>query len=111
IETPMNKKIILGSGGSKRIRSSLVQVISNLIDFKMDLSTAVHSPRINWDGHALHIEKGFRPEEILKLNKKVNTNQWEGLDFFFGGVHCIDTHLKKAVGDTRRGGCGLVLKY
>ena len=37
----------LGSGGSNRIRSAIVQIIINLIVKKMNLEDAVESPRIH----------------------------------------------------------------
>jgi len=38
-------EIVLGSGGSNRIRTAILQVISNIIDFKMPVDVAVDSPR------------------------------------------------------------------
>ena len=54
----------LGSGGSNRIRSAIVQIIINLIVKKMNLEDAVESPRI-------HLEKIIicSLKEIYKYQK------------------------------------------
>ena len=51
--------IALGSGGSNRIRTALVQVLSNFLDFEMPIGNAIASPRVHFEGNLLNIEIGF----------------------------------------------------
>ncbi len=48
-------EIALGSGGSNRIRTAILQVISNIIDFKMPVELAVNSYRIHWENNLINI--------------------------------------------------------
>ena len=43
-------ELVVGSGGSKRIRTALLQVIAGAIDQQRALTDAVESPRLHWDG-------------------------------------------------------------
>ena len=40
-------QIALGSGGSNRIRSAILQVLLNVLEFDMDLEQAVNAPRLH----------------------------------------------------------------
>lgn len=97
------KKYILGSGGSKRIRSSLMQVISNIVNFHKPLEEAINTPRFNWDGKALQAEPGWSPEILNEIAEKIPVNSWEKQNFYFGGVHGVSNDLE-AYGDPRRDG-------
>uniref|UniRef100_UPI00405740E2 gamma-glutamyltransferase family protein n=1 Tax=Candidatus Electrothrix sp. TaxID=2170559 RepID=UPI00405740E2 len=98
-------KLVLGSGGSKRIRIALSQVLTQLVDFQRDLSEAVLAPRIYWDGdeEILQIEPGFPAEVLQELQKEVKINVWQVPDLYFGGVHAVQPGIG-GVGDPRRGG-------
>ena len=95
--------LVTGSGGSKRIRSSLLQVISHILDFDGNLQDAIQAPRLNWDGEALQLEPGFSEDVVTELKKSYPVNEWPQLEFYFGGTHSV---LEKtaAAGDPRRGG-------
>ena len=49
----------LGSGGSERIRSALLQVIVNLVDREQSPAVAVGSPRVHLDDGTVQAEPGF----------------------------------------------------
>ena len=111
--TTGNKQYALGSGGSNRIRSAILQVVSNLVDFQMDLEQAVGSPRIHVEHAELNMEKGFSELVTQELEKEVDSVvRWQGLNLFFGGVHTVELSDKtiRAFGDTRRGGIGLIVQ-
>ncbi|BAC90300.1 gamma-glutamyltransferase family protein [Gloeobacter violaceus] len=78
--------VVLGSGGSKRIRTALLQVISNLVDFQMPLSEAVASPRLHWENHVLHLEPGLLAPTHSLHDAVI---RWREQNFFFGGVHAV----------------------
>jgi gamma-glutamyltranspeptidase/glutathione hydrolase len=107
-------QIVLGSGGSNRIRTAILQVISNILDHQMSVETAVNSPRIHWENGVMNLEPGFANLAIdrtqFPFNKKLV--QWEQESLFFGGVHTVfaaaDGSLSGA-GDRRRRGTVAVL--
>jgi len=105
---------VLGSGGSNRIRSAILQVIANLVDFGMAPEEAVAAPRIHVEGDLLSIEGGFTDEEREALaSTGLQTDHWKDRNLFFGGVHVVtqgDAGLT-ACGDPRRGGVGRCLSW
>jgi gamma-glutamyltranspeptidase/glutathione hydrolase len=96
----------LGSGGSERIRSVIVQVIVNLVERGMMLRDAVEAPRLHWDGRALQYEPGPDP---ARMRPEWQPNPWTRRDLYFGGVHAVSAG-RQAVGDPRRGGSALVVE-
>lgn len=96
-------RLAIGSGGSKRIRSAIFQVLTHRIDFGLGLQAAVDAPRIHWDGEQLQIEPGFSPETVEALRSHWRTNLWERRDVYFGGVQAIEPGVESAA-DPRRGG-------
>lgn len=102
--------IVLGSGGSSRIRSAILQVLVNRIDHGMDITQAVQYPRLHWEDHILNIEPGLLAEgETLDLSG-TSITQWAEKNMFFGGVHAVvrtDSGDLDGVGDVRRGGACL----
>ncbi|MDB9529540.1 gamma-glutamyltransferase [Oscillatoria sp. CS-180] len=102
-------QIVLGSGGSNRIRTAILQVISNVLDFQMPLAEAIHAPRLHWEGGLLHLEPGWQPEAVhqAQLEETTNTVHWQQQNMFFGGVHAVAINQDKELqgaGDSRRGG-------
>ncbi|MDP6499535.1 MAG: gamma-glutamyltransferase [Candidatus Marinimicrobia bacterium] len=98
-------ELVIGSGGSNRIRSAIIQVILNLTK-GMDLASAITSPRIHLEGDMLHYEPGCRVPKEKDLPERIQLHRWDGQNLFFGGVNAVTT--EEAVGDSRRGGTGLV---
>ncbi|MBW1749302.1 MAG: gamma-glutamyltransferase [Deltaproteobacteria bacterium] len=96
-------KLVFGSGGSKRIRPALTQVLTQLVDFKRDLNDAVHAPRLHWDGEVLQLEPGFDDRAVAALAERVPINIWDDINVYFGGVHSVIPGVAGA-GDPRRGG-------
>lgn len=104
-------QLSLGSGGSNRIRTAILQVISNIVDFGMPLKAAVESPRIHWEGGAFHLEPGYMESAVEGVESEfLGTDRvvhWQRSNMFFGGVHSVgldaDGSLRGA-GDPRRSG-------
>lgn len=112
IRTREGAVVATGSGGSNRIRTALLQVISNLAHFNMEPADAVMSPRIHLEGNKLSVEGVLAPEEIAALISRYPDHEiWPERNLFFGGAHTImrrdDTY--SGAGDPRRGGvCRIV---
>jgi len=97
-------ELILGSGGSNRIASAISQVIINTLLHKMDLYSAISSPRIHLEGNILHHEPGIILNDKTLIKKSIEKNTWDKMNLFFGGVNAVSKHA--AVGDSRRDGVG-----
>ncbi|MDS4026786.1 MAG: gamma-glutamyltransferase [Candidatus Contendobacter sp.] len=97
-------RLALGSGGSKRIRTALLQVIVNTVDFGMKPQDAVEAPRLHWDGQRTQVEPGFADMALAALTERWPVNHWPTHDLYFGGVHVAAANGEGA-GDPRRGGC------
>jgi gamma-glutamyltranspeptidase/glutathione hydrolase len=99
----------LGSGGSNRLRSAILQVLVNLLAFRMAPENAVAAPRIHIEGKKLSIEPGFRDDVVDGLTLAYpEADRWAEKNLFFGGVHlaCRDpAGSAGGAGDERRDGC------
>ena len=107
------KRIALGSGGSNRIRSALLQVLSNLIDYDMIVEDAVNAPRIHMEGEHLSVENGYHHHDVVRLQSKYPTHTiWPSQNLFFGGAHTVVSKNGYFVGagDPRRGGIAVVVQ-
>ena len=104
--------IALGSGGSNRIRTAILQTLLNHLDFGMSLTEAVEAPRIHFERGMLNIEPGFGSEITSIIGDVRDHKVWSEKNLFFGGVHGVayDTQMKSfdGVGDPRRGGVSLI---
>jgi len=101
--------LILGSGGSNRLRGAILQVLCRHMLQSMDIETAVHSPRIHNEGGVLDCEPDcLSPDEEHVLSGLGwNIRHWQQPSVYFGGVHAIALDEKgqaQAAGDPRRGG-------
>jgi gamma-glutamyltranspeptidase/glutathione hydrolase len=70
--------LVVGSPGGPRIISTVIQVLTNLIDFGMNVQQAVDAPRIHhqWLPDLLYLEgSGFSPDTIALLRQKGHTLQ------------------------------------
>lgn len=99
-------KLVIGSGGSKRIRTAVTQVLGQVIDFKRSIQESVDAPRLHWDGSAVQLEPGFDAAAVALLKKKVAVNEWKAQGIYFGGVHAVIPG-KAGAADKRRGGAVL----
>ena len=65
--------LVLGAAGGPRIISVVLQAITNVVDFKMDIQQAVDFPRFHhqWMPDELQLEdRRFSPREIASLRKR-----------------------------------------
>ena len=100
----------LGSGGSNRIRSAIVQVLVALLHHEVSPEEAVARHRLHVEPDLLSFEPDFdvaRFRDLPGLPPAIQ--QWDEPSLFFGGVHLV-RHFENgrldAVGDPRRGGVG-----
>ena len=99
--------IALGSGGSNRIRSAILQVVSALVDSDISLEDAIRRPRVHFEQNRLNIEAGFGETTVSCLREVFDQLEcWPDLNLYFGGVHAVASNSVgfDAYGDPRRGG-------
>jgi gamma-glutamyltranspeptidase / glutathione hydrolase len=97
----------LGSAGSNRLRSAILQTVVNLVDGGMDVRTAVRHPRIHPEGDGVDVEGGVPEPAVAALAADGHRlRRWGELNLFFGGVSAagIGGAGLDAAGDPRRGG-------
>ncbi|MCW8951504.1 MAG: gamma-glutamyltransferase [Rhodospirillales bacterium] len=110
---PNGGEMVLGSGGSNRIRTAILQVLVNVLAFGMPLDKAVSHPRIHYEGGDLCMEAGFDGGVLRDLCATFPRHRlWQEMNLFFGGVHAVSFDPSSegfsGVGDARRGGVAVV---
>ena len=107
-------EVALGSAGSNRIRSAIVQTIAGVIDRGLAAQAAVDVPRIHVEGDLIDAEPGVDPEALALLEAAGwKLRRWEEANLYFGGVQAVardpDTHQLSGGGDPRRGGVAVAV--
>jgi len=96
-------ELVLGSAGSNRIRSALLQTIVAFVDHSLSAGDAVAAPRVHLEDGVLYVEPGI---DLAGLDTDARVVRFGALNLFFGGVQAAlrrDGALSGA-GDPRRGG-------
>lgn len=114
VESENGSLIMIGSAGSARLRSAIVQVLSNLLDWKIPLPVAVNAPRVHFQRNLLDLEAGYRVYAAAAMEARgYNIRRWSTKNLFFGGANVA---LRRAEGylygaaDIRRGGAVTVIE-
>jgi gamma-glutamyltranspeptidase / glutathione hydrolase len=102
-------EMVLGSGGSNRIRSAILQAVLRLIVAGTAAAEAVAAPRVHFEAGAVQAEPGVDPAALDRLERRgYEVARWARLNWFFGGVHAVTRDLASGAvsggGDPRRGG-------
>ncbi len=111
LDLPDGSVVALGSGGSERIRSALLQTIVRLVHGDA-LINAVGDPRFHFDGSTSQLEPGVPDAVALELATLGPVQRWGQTSVYFGGVNAVRRHPDgrlEATGDTRRDGAGAVI--
>lgn len=101
--------LILGSGGSNRLRSAILQVLCYRFLAAMDIETAVCAGRLHNEGDSLDCEPGALDAEDEHRLEHLgwHLRHWREPSVYFGGVHAIAVDADgqvRAAADPRRGG-------
>jgi gamma-glutamyltranspeptidase / glutathione hydrolase len=111
LERPGRPTVVLGSGGSERIRSAIAQTVLRLVDEDRGLADAVLAPRVHRDAAGVvQVEPGWSDAAVEALAGVWPVNRWTVSDLYFGGVHAVATDGQH-VGDPRRGGAARALAH
>jgi len=103
-------ELALGSAGSNRIRSAILQTILRVLDDGLHAAEAVMAPRVHVEGGVLYTEPGVSLESVD--SHSLAHAAFAGLNLFFGGVQAVQRDLAGRFwggGDPRRGGAAIVV--
>jgi gamma-glutamyltranspeptidase/glutathione hydrolase len=99
-------ELVLGSAGSNRIRSAILQVIVGAVDHGMRAQEAVLAPRVHFEDGLVYAEPGEGRDTLRDGGR--NIVAFRSLNLFFGGVQAVErdpaTGALSGAGDPRRGG-------
>jgi gamma-glutamyltranspeptidase / glutathione hydrolase len=99
-------RLVLGSAGSNRIRSAILQVVIAVLDHGLDVQAAIDAPRAHFEDGVVYVEPGV---ETAALEAEERTLvRFPARNLFFGGAQAV---LREPAGgaltgggDPRRGG-------
>ena len=102
-------EMALGSAGSNRIRSAIVQSVAAVIDGGMDAQAAVEAPRLHVEDDLVDAEPGVDEGALSELEEGGwRLRRWDERNLYFGGVQLVRrdsaTGELTGGGDPRRGG-------
>ncbi|NIM01210.1 MAG: Gamma-glutamyltranspeptidase [Acidobacteria bacterium] len=104
---PDGRLVATGSGGSKRIRTAILHLIVNLIDYDTSVEEAVNRPRIFLENGHLSVEGGYETAQVERLVESYPEHRvWDEINLFFGGAHTVQRRGSgfEGAGDPRRAG-------
>jgi gamma-glutamyltranspeptidase/glutathione hydrolase len=103
----------LGSAGSNRIRSAILETAVRVLEQGMDAAEAVRSPRLHFEAGAVQAEPEVDEDGLKRVEDRgVPVVRWTQQNLYFGGVQAVtrdpDTGELSGGGDPRRGGAVVV---
>jgi len=99
--------VALGSAGSNRLRSAILQSVVSLVDGGLGIAQAVRRPRVHPEGDGLDVEGGVPDAAVAALVADGHRlRRWGAMNLFFGGVGMAGRERAglAGAGDPRRGG-------
>jgi gamma-glutamyltranspeptidase/glutathione hydrolase len=108
-------EVALGSAGSNRIRSAIIQTILAVVDHGQPAQDAVSAPRLHVEDAVVEAEPGVDAASLERLEQSEWTvRRWAERNLFFGGVQAVartqETGELTGGGDPRRGGVAMVVE-
>jgi gamma-glutamyltranspeptidase/glutathione hydrolase len=99
-------RLVLGSAGSNRIRSVILQIVIAVLDHGLGVQAAIDAPRVHFEDGVAYIEPGV---DIAGLESDQRTLvRFSSRNLFFGGAQAVQRDLRTGElsggGDPRRGG-------
>jgi gamma-glutamyltranspeptidase/glutathione hydrolase len=103
-------ELVLGSAGSNRIRSAILQTIIRVIDDGMPAGDAVQAPRVHFEDGVVYAEPGIDTAPLERAGRAIG--RFRELNLFFGGAQAAVRDRQgrfSGGGDPRRGGAAVVV--
>ena len=103
----------LGSAGSNRIRSAILQVAVRVLQEWMDADAAVDAGRLHFEAGTVQAEPGVDEAALADLERRgVPVVRWKRQNLYFGGCQAVARDSESGElsggGDPRRGGAVVV---
>jgi gamma-glutamyltranspeptidase/glutathione hydrolase len=101
--------LAVGSAGSNRIRSAILQTVVRTIEQGYPVAAAVEAPRLHFEGGIVQAEPGINEEALRRIEHRgVPVARRPAINLFFGGVQAVARNPRAGElsggGDPRRGG-------
>ncbi len=101
--------LAVGSAGSNRIRSAILQTVVRVVEQGMDPGEAIAAPRLHSEAGLVQAEPGIDEAALARLEARgVAVARRPEINLFFGGVQAVArdpaTGALSGGGDPRRGG-------
>ncbi|HTU85416.1 MAG TPA: gamma-glutamyltransferase [Solirubrobacteraceae bacterium] len=103
-------ELVLGSAGSNRIRSAILQTIIRVIDDGFEAGEAVRAPRVHFEDGVVYAEPGIDTVALERAGRAIA--RFRELNLFFGGAQAAVRDERgqfSGGGDPRRGGAAVVV--
>ena len=104
-------ELAVGSAGSNRIRSAILQTIIRSIDEAMEAQAAVQAPRVHFEDGVVYTEPGVPTAGLERAGRTLGPFRERNL--FFGGAQAAARGIDGGFsggGDPRRGGAAIVVE-
>ena len=99
-------RLVLGSAGSNRIRSAVLQVVIGVLDHGLDVQAAIDAPRVHFEDEIAYAEPGVDLAGLEAEGRAIV--RFSARNLFFGGAQAVQrdpaTGALSGAGDPRRGG-------
>jgi gamma-glutamyltranspeptidase/glutathione hydrolase len=101
--------LAVGSAGSNRIRSAILQTVVRVVEQGMGPAEAIAAPRLHFEGGVVQAEPGVDAAALARLEAGgVTVARRPEINLFFGGVQAVardpESGELSGGGDPRRGG-------
>jgi gamma-glutamyltranspeptidase/glutathione hydrolase len=102
-------ELALGSAGSNRIRSAILQTVVRAVEQGMPAAAAVEAPRLHFEQGVVQAEPGVDEDALRRIEAGgTAVARRPAINLFFGGVQAVArdpaTGALDGGGDPRRGG-------
>jgi gamma-glutamyltranspeptidase/glutathione hydrolase len=104
-------ELVVGSAGSNRIRSAILQTIIRVIDDGLRAGEAVRAPRVHFEDGVVYAEPGADTDPLEQAGRAIA--RFHELNLFFGGVQAAEHDPSGGFwggGDPRRGGAAITVE-
>ena len=103
---PDHRRLVLGSAGSNRIRSAILQVVIGVLDHGLGIQEAIDAPRAHFEDGLAYVEPGLDTADLEGGGRTLV--RFSRRNLFFGGAQAVQhdprTGTLSGGGDPRRGG-------
>lgn len=109
-------ELVLGSAGSSRIRSAILQTVLRVVDEGLEAQAAIDAPRLHFEDGTVFAEPGISLEGVEALGgvdgDRYAQVHFDARNLYFGGVQAVQRDRDGQFwggGDPRRGGAAVVV--